>query len=131
MNRIVISGRITNDLELRTTANGKHFVAFNIAVNEGSGENQTTHFFNVNAWEANADFLIKYMEKGRKLLIEGSLKTSQYEKEGKKYTNTYILASHFDFMDSKKEETKEEFNENKYEDFSGDIELSSESELPF
>ena len=48
------------------------------------------------------------MEKGRKLLIEGSLKTSQYEKEGKKYTNTYILASHFDFMDSKKDETKEE-----------------------
>ena len=108
MNRVIISGRITNDLELRTTANGKHFVAFNIAVNEGSGENQTTHFFNVNAWEANADFLIKYMEKGRKLLIEGSLKTNQYEKEGKKYTNTYILANHFDFMDSKKEEKEEE-----------------------
>jgi single-strand DNA-binding protein len=107
MNRIVISGRIANDLELRTTASGKHFVAFNIAVNEGSGDNQTTNFFNVNAWEANADFLIKYMEKGRKLLIEGSLKTSQYEKEGKKYTNTYILASHFDFMDSKKEEKEE------------------------
>lgn len=111
MNRIVISGRITNDLELRTTASGKHFVAFNIAVNEGSGENQTTHFFNVNAWEANADFLIKYMEKGRKLLIEGSLKTNQYEKEGKKYTNTYILATHFDFMDSKKEEKEEEKEE--------------------
>ena len=111
MNKVIVSGRITNDLELRTTASGKHFVAFNIAVNEGSGENQTTHFFNVNAWEANADFLIKYMEKGRKLLIEGSLKTSQYEKEGKKYTNTYILASHFDFMDSKKEETKEEQEE--------------------
>jgi single-strand DNA-binding protein len=61
MNKVIVSGRITNDLELRTTANGKHFVAFNIAVNEGSGENQTTHFFNVNAWEANADFLIKYI----------------------------------------------------------------------
>jgi single-strand DNA-binding protein len=126
MNRIVISGRITNDLELRTTANGKHFVAFNIAVNEGSGDNQTTHFFNVNAWEANADFLIKYMEKGRKLLIEGSLKTSQYEKEGKKYTNTYILATHFDFMDSKKEEEKKEET---FEDFNQDIEISDD--LPF
>ena len=48
------------------------------------------------------------MGKGRKVLIEGSLKTSQYEKEGKKYTNTYILASHFDFMDSKKQEEQEE-----------------------
>lgn len=126
MNKVIVSGRITNDLELRTTASGKHFVAFNIAVNEGSGENQTTHFFNVNAWEANADFLIKYMEKGRKLLIEGSLKTSQYEKEGKKYTNTYILASHFDFMDSKKEEEKKEET---FEDFNQDIEISDD--LPF
>jgi len=126
MNKVIVSGRITNDLELRTTANGKHFVAFNIAVNEGSGENQTTHFFNVNAWEANADFLIKYMEKGRKLLIEGSLKTSQYEKEGKKYTNTYILATHFDFMDSKKEEKEEE------KEFERPDEVVFESdELPF
>jgi single-stranded DNA-binding protein len=51
------------------------------------------------------------MEKGRKILIEGSLKTSQYEKEGKKYTNTYNLATHFDFMDSKKEEKEEEKEE--------------------
>ena len=127
MNRIVVSGRITNDLELRTTVNGKHFVAFNLAVNEGSGENQTTHFFNVNAWEANADFLIKYMEKGRKILIEGSLKTSQYEKEGKKYTNTYILANHFDFMDSKKEETISE--EKEFE--SPDKVVTDDFELPF
>ena len=126
MNKVIVSGRITNDLELRTTASDKHFVAFNIAVNEGSGENQTTHFFNVNAWEANADFLIKYMEKGRKLLIEGSLKTSQYEKEGKKYTNIYILASHFDFMDSKKEEKEEE------KEFERPDEVVFEdSELPF
>ena len=126
MNKVIVSGRITNDLELRTTASGKHFVAFNIAVNEGSGENQTTHFFNVNAWEANADFLIKYMEKGRKLLIEGCLKTSQYEKEGKKYTNTYILATHFDFMDSKKEEKEEE------KEFERPDEVVFESdELPF
>lgn len=125
MNKVIVSGRITNDLELRTTTSGKHFVAFNIAVNEGSGENQTTHFFNVNAWEANADFLIKYMEKGRKLLIEGSLKTSQYEKEGKKYTNTYILATHFDFMDSKKEEKGEK-------EFERPDEVVFESdELPF
>lgn len=125
MNKVIVSGRITNDLELRTTANGKHFVAFNIAVNEGSGDNQTTHFFNVNAWEANADFLVKYMEKGRKLLIEGSLKTSQYEKEGKKYTNTYILANHFDFMDNKKEEKEEKEFERP------DEVVFEDSELPF
>lgn len=66
------------------------------------------------------------MEKGRKVLIEGSLKTSQYEKEGKKYTNTYILASHFDFMDSKKEEIKEE------KEFERPDEVVFEdSELPF
>lgn len=128
MNKVIISGNITNDLELRTTTNGKHYVSFNIAVNEGTKENPITHFFNVNAWEANADFLIKYMGKGRKVLIEGSLKTSQYEKEGKKYTNTYILASHFDFMDSKQENKQEKTQE---EFTSPDKVVFEDDELPF
>ena len=67
------------------------------------------------------------MGKGRKVLIEGSLKTSQYEKEGKKYTNTYILASHFDFMDSKKQESGEE----KEEFVSPDKVVTDDFELPF
>ena len=124
MNKVIIGGRIVNDLELRSTESGKHYVSFNIAVNEGTKEKPITHFFNVNAWEANADFLIKYMGKGRKVLIEGSLKTSQYEKEGKKYTNTYILANHFDFMDSKKQEEQEEF-------VNPDEVVFEDSELPF
>jgi single-strand DNA-binding protein len=88
---------------------------------------KNTRWSYVNAWEANADFLVKYMEKGRKILIEGSLKTSQYEKEGKKYTNTYILATHFDFMDSKKEE-KEESKE--FEDFDQEV-ITDSMDLPF
>ena len=125
MNKVIISGRITRDIEIRSTATGKHFTSFNIAVNEGSGENQHTDFFEINAWEHNADFITKYFGKGRKILIEGSLKTSSYEKDGEKKTRTYILVQHCEFCDSKKEEGEKEET---FEDFNQDIEMS---ELPF
>lgn len=126
MNKIVIVGRITKDLELRSTGEGKHFVQFSIAVNEGTGDTQRTYFFDVNAWEHNADFITKYFDKGRKILIEGSLKTSTYEKDGEKKTRTYILVQHCEFCDSKKEEGEKEET---FEDFNQDIEISDD--LPF
>ena len=111
MNKIIIGGRIVNDLEPRSTEDGKHFLNFRIAINEGSKEKQITNFFNVNAWNNVADFISKYFIKGRKILLEGSLKTSQYEKDGNKLTNTYILVHSAEFMDSKKEEKEEEFTQ--------------------
>lgn len=126
MNKVVISGNITKDLELRSTGEGKHFIQFNIAVNEGTKEKPITNFFNCNAWEHNADFITKYFGKGRKILIEGSLKTSTYEKDGEKKTRTYILVQHCEFCDSKKEEGEKEET---FEDFNQDIEISDD--LPF
>lgn len=125
MNKIIIIGRITKDLELRSTSTGKHTVQFNIAVNEGTGDNQRTDFFEVNAWENNADFITKYFSKGRKILIEGCLKTSTYEKDGEKKTRIYILAQRVEFVDSKKEEKDE------LADFTNDIELVNDDDLPF
>lgn len=123
MNKVIINGNITKDIEIRSTATGKHFTSFNIAVNEGSGENQHTDFFEINAWENNADFITKYFGKGRKILIEGTLKTSSYEKDGSKRIKTYILAQHVEFADSKKQEEK-------YEDFNDQV-ITDEMELPF
>lgn len=106
MNKVIISGNITKDLELRSTDNGKKFLGFSIAVNEGTKDKPITNFFNCNAWEQNAEFINKYFSKGRKILIEGTLRTSKYKNdEGKEITNTYILVNHSEFCDSKKEET--------------------------
>lgn len=124
MNKVVISGNITKNLELRSTESGKHFVGFSIAINEGTKDKPITHFINCNAWENNADFISKYFSKGRKILIEGSLKTNKYTKDGKDYTSTYVLVNHCEFMDSKKEEQEEEF-------VAPDEVLTDNFELPF
>ena len=129
MNRIVISGRITKDLELRSTEAGKKFLGFSIAVNEMVKEEQITDFFNCNAWEHNAEFISKYFGKGRMILIEGKLKTNKYTNaEGKELTNTYILVQHAEFMDAKKEATEEV----KEEEFTQPDEIVFEDDdLPF
>lgn len=130
MNKVIVIGRITKDIELRSTDTGKNIANFNIAVNEGTGDKQRTDFIEIIAWENNAIFISKYFNKGKKILIDGSLRTSSYEKDGIKRTKTYVLAQHIEFVDSKKEETninKEEF-ESSFE--TEDIVLNDD-ELPF
>lgn len=133
MNKVVISGNITKDLELRSTENGKKFLGFSIAINEGTKDKPITNFFNCNAWEQNAEFINKYFSKGRKILIEGSLRTSKYKNdEGKEITNTYILVNHSEFCDSKKEETNTGEVEEDYKAFENpDQVVFEDSELPF
>jgi single-strand DNA-binding protein len=135
MNKVIISGNITKDLELRSTSDGKHFVQFGIAINEGTKDKPITNFFNCNAWEHNADFITKYFEKGRKILIEGTLRTSKYKNdEGKEITNTYILVNHSEFCDSKKEAKEENTSEelNDYKAFENpDQVVFEDDDLPF
>jgi single-strand DNA-binding protein len=135
MNKVIISGNITKDLELRSTENGKKFLGFSIAVNEGTKDKPITNFFNCNAWEQNAEFINKYFSKGRKILIEGTLRTNKYKNdEGKEITNTYILVNHSEFCDSKKEEKEENTSEelNDYKAFDNPSEVVFEDDdLPF
>jgi len=133
MNKVVISGNITKDLELRSTENGKKFLGFSIAVNEGTKDKPITNFFNCNAWEQNAEFINKYFSKGRKILIEGTLRTSKYKNdEGKEITNTYILVNHSEFCDSKKEETNTNEVDEDYKAFENPSEVVFEDDdLPF
>lgn len=133
MNKVIISGNITKDLELRSTKNGKKFLGFSIAVNEGTKDKPITNFFNCNAWEQNAEFINKYFSKGRKILIEGTLRTNKYKNdEGKEITNTYILVNHSEFCDSKKEETNTNEVEEDYKAFENPSEVVFEDDdLPF
>ena len=134
MNKVVISGNITKDLELRSTDNGKKFLGFSIAVNEGTKDKPITSFFNCNAWEQNAEFINKYFSKGRKILIEGLLRTNKYtNNEGKELTNTYILVNHVEFMDYKeKEETNTSEVEEDFKAFENPDQVVFEDEdLPF
>lgn len=81
MNKVIMMGRIVNDLELKSTPNGVPTCSFRIAVDRNfqkRGEERKSDFFNVVAWRNTAEFITKWFAKGRMILIEGEMQTRQY-----------------------------------------------------
>lgn len=104
-NHCVLMGRITNDLELRTTPNGAEVVSFRIAVDrkyQADKQNKVVDFFNVVAWKNTATFITKYFRKGSMILVAGELQTRQYDdKNGNKVTVTELIVEEAHFTGEK------------------------------
>ena len=107
LNKMVTIGRLTRDPEVRYTQSGKAVCTFNIAVDDGYGENKKAYFFPVVAWNKSAEACGKAPYKGSKVAVTGKLTTRQYENnEGKKVTVFEIVADAFggvEFLDGKKQ----------------------------
>lgn len=106
MNKVILIGNLTADPNLRETQSGKKVATLNIAVN---GYNDTTDFFTVNVWNAQAENCAKYLSKGKKVAIVGELHNRSYEdKDGNKRTVCEITASEVEFISPKEEIKKPE-----------------------
>lgn len=96
MNKVIMMGRIVNDLELKTTPSGVAVCTFRLAVDRNfqkKGEEKKTDFFNVVTWRAPAEFVTRYFAKGRMILVEGEMQTRQYnDKNGNPATWYEIIA---------------------------------------
>lgn len=96
MNKVIMMGRIVNDLELKTTPSGVAVCTFRLAVDRNfqkKGEEKKTDFFNVVTWRATAEFVTRYLAKGRTILVEGEMQTRQYnDKNGNPATWYEIIA---------------------------------------
>lgn len=106
MNRAIIIGRISNDLELKKTLNNKSVLEFDVAVKKERKNDNGTYdadFIRVVCWEQKADFLSSYGKKGTLVGVSGRLETSSYEKDGRKVYKTYITADSVEILESKKE----------------------------
>lgn len=79
LNRVILMGRITQDLEVRQTPAGASVLSFTVAVERNfrgqNGERQTD-FINCVAWRQQADFIGRYFSKGRMIALEGNLRTT-------------------------------------------------------
>ena len=96
LNRIIMTGRLTRDPELRTTQSNISVTSFSIAnqrnYKNGNGE-RDTDFFDVVAWRATAEFVTKYFVKGSLVTVDGRLETRKFtDKEGNKRTVVEIIA---------------------------------------
>lgn len=101
MNMVVLVGRTTTDIELKTTPNGVSVASFVLAVDRRTKED-AADFPTVVAWRQTAEFASKYIQKGRKIVVQGEIRTRNYEdRDGKKRKVTEIHATNIEFADSK------------------------------
>ncbi len=94
MNKVLLTGRLTRDPELRALASGKNVTTFAVATNEyvGNGK-EKAEFHSVVAWDRLADICASYLGKGSLVAVEGRLQTRQWDDEaGKRHWKTEIVA---------------------------------------
>ncbi len=104
MNRVFFIGRTTRDSELTETASGVKICRFTIAVNRNyttDGERKTD-FFNCVAWRGLAESVARYVHKGDRIAITGSIETRTYEDSDGKKAVIEIIAQDVEFLSSNK-----------------------------
>jgi single-strand DNA-binding protein len=107
LNKVIIIGRLTKDVELKYTQSGKAVAQFSIAVDDGYGDNKRTYYPNIVVWGKSAETCSNCIAKGSKVAVSGKLTTRSYDgKDGKKVYVTEVVADMYDgvqFLDSKKQ----------------------------
>ena len=127
MNRAVLIGRLTKDPEIRETQSNIKVASFTLAVDRrylDSAGNRQADFIPCVAWRGTAEFVEKYLTKGTKVAVEGSIQVRNFEDQNK--TRRYItevICDHVEFCESKARENTQTGND-------GFVEVD-DGELPF
>ena len=106
MNKVIIMGRLTKDLDIRTSQSGTSFMSFTVAVNRAytkQGEEKQTDFISCKAFGKTAENIAKFFQKGSLIAIEGRIQTGSYDKDGQKVYTTDIMVEGFHFTGEKKD----------------------------
>lgn len=107
-NKVILIGNLTKDPELSETSSGVSYCKFSIAVNRpfaNSDGDRETDFFNITTWRGQAETCARYLKKGKKVCIVGSLQNREYtDKNGVKRTATDVIASEIEFLSARSED---------------------------
>lgn len=104
INRVCISGNLTRDPELRSTASGMAVMNFGVAVNDRAKNPQTgewedrPNFVDCVMFGTRAEAVSRYISKGSKVAIEGKLRWSQWERDGQKRSKLEVIVDEIEFM---------------------------------
>lgn len=100
MNNVIIMGRLVAEPELKRTPSDLSVTSFTVAANRMKGKDgtQIVDWIDCVAWRHNAEFICKYFEKGKPILLEGAIQTRTYEdKNGNKRKAVEVLVDHAEF----------------------------------
>ena len=137
MNQLTIIGNLVADPELRTTPKGKNVCDFTVAVNRRkiNGEDQGADFFRVSAWGERGENCAKYLSKGRKVCVVGSVSCRAYKaKNGDPAASLEVKAEEVEFLSTRSESPENAAkNDVKKDEQTGfeDVTSQFDGELPF
>ena len=107
INRATISGNLTRDAELRSTASGTPVMSFTVAVNDRRKNNQTgewedvPNFIGCTMFGTRAPILSQHLAKGTKVAVEGKLRQSRWERDGQKRSKIEVIVDELIWLASR------------------------------
>lgn len=122
MNRTILIGRLTKDIDVRSSQSGTSVAKFTVAVDRRTKEKETD-FINCTAFGKTAEVLQKYVRKGHRIGIVGHIQTGSYEKDGHKVYTTDVIVDEIEFLE-KKDDSAPVIKEDEFADVSA-------TDLPF
>ena len=128
LNKVILGGRLTADVELKQTPQGTSVATFTVAVSR-RGKDAATDFINCVAWKQTAEFISKYFKKGNSICVEGEIQVRSYEDKNKqKRYATEVIVSEARFVDGKAD-APQEANEGEFKP--NFVEVDADEDLPF
>lgn len=135
LNKIMVIGNLGTDPEMRYTPNGNAVTSFRLAVSRSystrDGERrQETEWFRIVAWNQQAESCNQFLQKGKKVYVEGRLKSDTWEgRDGQTRFTNEIIADRVLFLD--RQPVTQMSGEGPYGGDTGDVGMDGDDELPF
>lgn len=104
MNKVILAGRIANNIQLKKYDEGKYLVRLTLAIN--NGKDREADFIPITAFGRAAEIIDRYANKGDSILVEGRLKEDRYEKDGEKIYRLSVVANSVELMERKHKEAE-------------------------
>jgi single-strand DNA-binding protein len=103
MNRVLLTGRLTRDPEMRSLANNKTVTSFSVATNDYRSGAEKAEYHTVVSWDRLAEICAQYLGKGQLVAVEGRIQTRQWEDERKiRHWKTEIVASSVEMLSGRR-----------------------------
>ncbi len=103
MNRVLLTGRLTRDPEMRSLANNKTVTSFSVATNDYRSGQEKAEYHTVVTWDRLAEICAQYLGKGQLVAVEGRIQTRQWEDDRKvRHWKTEIVAASVEMLSGRR-----------------------------
>ena len=103
MNVVSLIGNLASDVDLREVGADKKVASFLLAVDR-QGKDSGADFVRVSTWERQAEICAEYLTKGRRIALDGRLRSHSWEEEGKRRSAIEVVLRHVEFLGGPREE---------------------------